>query len=111
MRFIECRNETEDYGDLAAALVARADEMGIHPREILTLPTGFSVPDVLAAEFVELRPLPASWSEPLPTVDVVWEQDGTVTLTPEAQERVEAAAVASEPVTRPKPTRRPASRV
>lgn len=93
MQFIDCRNETDDYGDLAAALVTRALELGIHPREILALPTGFSIPDELAIEFVEPKTPPTWWNDPLDTVDVEFNEDGTVTLTPEAQAAVEVAAV------------------
>lgn len=103
MHFIECQNSSADYGDLAAALVARAQEMGIHPREILALPTGFSVPDAIATEFALPKVPPTWWNEPLQPVDVVFEPDGSVTLTPEAQETLEAAAEpAKRPVGRPR---------
>lgn len=77
MPFIHSPADGPDHVEVAALLVAMAEEAGIHTREIIVTPHGFEIPDAL---FEQLNPAnsvvlsdprdegktpPPGWDEPL----------------------------------------------
>lgn len=87
MAFIYVRNDSPEYGEMAALLVAMTEEAGLHTREIITTPHGFEVPDVVSNQLIpgawapldprsEGKVPPAGWDEPLAEVNVEQDDDG-----------------------------------
>lgn len=89
MGFIEA--SMAEQGETATLLLAMAQEAGLHPWAVRTVPGGFEVPDSISSQLEAPRLInegktpPSWWSEPLAPVDVEFEPDGTVTLNAEAR--------------------------
>jgi hypothetical protein len=107
MAFIYVRSDSPEYGEMAALLVAMADEAGIHTRELLTTPHGFDVPDVLSNQLIpgawapldpkaEGKTPPPGWDEPLPEVNVEQHEDGKFYLKAEATLADDGAPISDE---------------
>lgn len=112
MPFIHSPADGPDHVEVAALLVAMADEAGIHTREIIVTPHGFEIPDAL---FEQLNPAnavaltdprnegktpPPGWDEPLADeVNVEQDEDGKFYLKEDSEEEATAPEeIVEEPV-------------
>lgn len=88
MPFIHSPADGPDHVEVAALLVAMAEEAGIHTREILVTPHGFLIPEALYAQLDpagavvlsdprdEGKTPPPGWDDPLEPVNVEQLEDG-----------------------------------